>query len=145
MRNMNEELLEAWLRLSIMINNERLVSDMPYNEALICNILYRNQKREPGKNMTATDLCNETRMLKSQMNRTLNSLEEKKVIKRQRSEQDKRQILIYLNEEQSDIYNRQHEKILELLGTVVEKFGKDRTSEIITLFTMISDTLEGVM
>ncbi len=35
---MNEKLLEAWLRLSTILSNDRIVSEMPYNEALICNI-----------------------------------------------------------------------------------------------------------
>lgn len=145
MKELNEELLEAWLRLSTIINNERLVSDMPYNEALVCNILYKYEKREPEKNVTATDLCRETRMLKSQMNRTLNSLEEKNIIKRMRSDKDKRQVFISLNMEETDIYYRQHEKIIELLDTVIEKFGEEKSLEIIKLFTTISNTLEGVM
>ncbi len=41
---MNEELLEAWLRLSTILCNDRIVSEMPYNEALICNILHRRQR-----------------------------------------------------------------------------------------------------
>lgn len=145
MNNINEKLLESWLRLSTIINNERLVSDMPYNEALICNILYRNQKHNPENNLTATDLCNETRMLKSLMNRTLNSLEEKKMIKRIRSDKDKRQIFISLDMERMDVYNEQHAKILKLLDNVVKKLGKEKTSEVIDIFTMISDTLKGVM
>ncbi len=44
-----EEVLKGWLKLSLAINNERLVSGLPYNEFLICGILYRNQKSEtPG-------------------------------------------------------------------------------------------------
>ena len=37
-----EEVLKGWLKLSMAINNERLVSGLPYNEFLICGILYRN-------------------------------------------------------------------------------------------------------
>ena len=103
-KNINEELLGAWLKLSVAINNEKVVSDMPYNEALICNILYRNQIHDPLKKLTATDLCNATKMQKSQMNRTLNNMEEKSLIVRERSELDKRQVFVSLNMEQNEIY-----------------------------------------
>ena len=89
MREFNEELLESWLQLTGSINNERIVSKMPYNEVLICRILYRNRSRK----ITATDLCEITKMQKSQMNRTLTSMEDKNIITRNRSEDDKRKII----------------------------------------------------
>ena len=88
----NEALLKTWLRLSTSIINNRLVSEMSYNESLVCSILYPNTKM--GMYMTATELCHFTKMLKSQMNRTLNILEEKKLILRRRSDTDKRQVMI---------------------------------------------------
>ena len=36
---LNEELLEAWLRLSCVIDNQRLAADFPFNEALVCGLL----------------------------------------------------------------------------------------------------------
>ena len=38
---MNEKLLDAWLKLTTAIVNERVVTDLPYNESVICNILVR--------------------------------------------------------------------------------------------------------
>ena len=67
----NEALLGAWLRLSTSINNSRLVTELPYNESLICNVLYRNDLLHNEKKLTATELCAETKILKSQMNRSL--------------------------------------------------------------------------
>ena len=36
----NEALLTTWLRLSTSISNNRFVSEMSYNESLVCSILY---------------------------------------------------------------------------------------------------------
>ena len=141
----NEKLLDAWLNLSTSINNERLVSDMTYNESLICNLLYRNQINYPEKNLTATDLCNKTKMLKSQMNRTLNSLEEKKIVVRERSKIDKRKVFIKFNMGQANAYKNQHLKILKLVDTVIEKFGKEKAVEIVNIFNEISEIAEEVM
>lgn len=141
----NEQLLDAWLRLSISINNARLVSELPYNEALICNILYRNQLQNPEKKLTATDLCSETRMQKSQMNRTLNSMEEKNLIIRKRSGKDKRQVFVLLNMNQTEIYEKQHKKVLKIVDTLIEKIGTEKAEQTLELFTMIAEIAEEVI
>ena len=38
MKDFNEELLDAWLNLTGAINNEKIVSQLPYNEVIICRI-----------------------------------------------------------------------------------------------------------
>lgn len=145
MENRNEALLKAWLRLSVGINNERLVSDMPYNESLICNILYWNTLNHPDGEITATDLCHRTKMLKSQMNRTLNNMEKKQLIVRERSEKDKRQILIRLDMSQIELYHTQHLKIMELVSKIAEKLGTDTTDEAIRVCNLIADTVTEVL
>lgn len=142
MKNINENLLDAWLRLTTILNNEKLVSDMPYNEALICNILYRNQRMHPERRLTATDLCRQTKMFKSQMNRTLFSMELKHFIKKERSVSDKRSVYISPDLEHSDIYKRQHKKVLGIVDSIVEQLGEDKSQELIEIFTQVSNTAE---
>lgn len=139
MTDKNEILLGAWLRLSTSINNSRLVSDMTYRESLICNILYRNHLLCPDRLLTATDLCNETKVLKSQMNRTINQLEAKNMVTRERSKLDKRKVYIRPNMDQASAYHKQHEKILELLNAVMDRLGEQGTDDAIRLLNMISD------
>ena len=71
MQNINEKVLNAWLKLSTTICNERIVSELPFNESFICGILHRNAVEHPDKKITATELCEKTNMQKSQMNRIL--------------------------------------------------------------------------
>lgn len=141
---MNEELLEAWLRLSTVLCNDRIVSEMPYNEALICNILYRQQLQKKEQKLTATDLCKQTKMLKSQMNRTLQCMEEKKIITRQRSSSDKRQVFISLNPD-TESFRAQHRKSLQLIDALARKAGPEKSRETIQLFTFIADMAEEIM
>lgn len=144
MKNLNEQLLEAWLRLSVIISNNKMVSDMPYNEALICNLLYENHLQNPEKNLTATDLCNRTKMLKSQMNRTLNSMEEKGLITRLPSDSDKRLMYIVFDAE-SEIYRNQHQKILELIDTMTKKTGAEKSRKILEALNTIADAAEEII
>lgn len=144
MQNINERVLDAWLRLSTTICNEKIVSDLPYNETLICSTLYRNAKQCPEKKLTATELCARLRIMKSQMNRTLNSMEAKGLILRERSDSDKRQVYVDLNMENIETYKQQHEKILDYVGRLLEKIGKEKAEDIVNLFTLISDSAEEV-
>ena len=139
MNNLNEALLNAWLRLSTAINNTRLVSEMTYNESLVCNILYKNAGAPCPAALTATDLCNMTNILKSQMNRTLNQLESKNMITRTRSTQDKRQVLITMNLEQCSAYETQHLQILRIMDAVISKLGEEKSGQTIQLLNEISD------
>ena len=142
MTKINENLLDAWLRLSISVNNPRLVTEITYNESLICNILYKNAHNPEAKPLTATDLCKMTNMLKSQMNRTLNQLEERKLITRERSTIDKRQVFVSMNLEQCRIDESQHEQILQILDAVIEKLGTEQSLAAIQLLNAISEVAE---
>ncbi len=145
MQNINEKVLSAWLKLSTAICNERIVSELPYNESLVCGILHENAVEHPEEKITATDLCEKTNMQKSLMNRTLNSLEEKGLIFRKRSEKDKRQVFVSMNMENAEVYERQHKNILRVVDEIVEKVGKEKADEIISLFTLISNKAKEVI
>ncbi len=139
MEKLNEHLLSAWLRLSTSVVNSRLVSELPYNESLICNVLYNQICSGNDSGLTATELCNETKMAKSLMNRSLNQLEKLGIISRVRSALDKRQVLISLNLDKAGVYLKQHQDILKLLDTIIENIGETASEQAITLFQNISD------
>ena len=145
MQNINEKVLNAWLKLSTVICNERMVSELPYNESLICGILHKNATEHPENKITATELCEKTKIQKSQMNRILNTLEEKGLIFRKRSEKDKRQVFVSMNMENAGVYERQHKNILRVVDDIVEKVGKEKAEEIIQLFTLISNKAKEVI
>lgn len=145
MQSLNEALLAAWVRLSTAVVNNRLVSDMPYNESLVCHILYRNTLSDTKSDITATKLCEKTNILKSQMNRILNRLEEKNLIKRIRSQKDKRQVFITFNLEQADAFKKQHDKLITLLDAIIEDIGIEKAREAIDIFTTVSRTANKIL
>ena len=84
-------------------------------------------------------------MLKSQMNRTLNQLEKKSIILRERSLEDKRKVYIMMNPAELSGYQKQHEKILFLIDNIIEKLGISKVEEAIALFNQISDIASDVL
>ncbi len=134
MQGVNEKVLTSWLKMILSVDGEHLVSQLPYNEAVVCNLLLDN----PDKQMTATDLCGITKMQKSLMNRTLTSLESKKLIERIRSNEDKRLVLVKLVNDVNNIFMKQHEKTLRYVDKMVNRIGKDKVDEVIALFDSIT-------
>ena len=142
MENQNEKFLWAWLRLSMTVNNAKIVPDLPYNESLIYSILYHHHGEKSEEGVTASELCRVMHMQKSQMNRTLGNMEKKGWIRRIRSEKDKRKVYLMLEPSQIEVYERQHKKILELVDAVLDRVGRERTEEMIEVFNAISNTAD---
>ena len=84
-------------------------------------------------------------MQKSQMNRTLTSMEKKQLITRIRSEKDTRKIYITLNDSMIKIYKKQHEKILKIVDELFDKIGYERQPEVIELFDLITQTAKEML
>lgn len=142
---LNEKLLDMWLNLSATICNDRIVSVMRFNEAFVCNLLYKQYTQSPTSYLTATHLCEKTKMLKSQMNKTLNALEEKGVITRFKSDKDKRMIYISLREDNLNLYRSEHQKVLDLIDALIAKTGEDQVIQAIQSINILTKNFEMLM
>ena len=129
---LNEELLFVWLQLGNVIDNQRLVAELPFNEALVCGLLSRSDVP-----LTASYLCNLTRILKSQINDILCSLEKKGLIKRQKSQNDRRQIELYLLPDGITRYNASHQKTLRLVDLLIQSVGEENIRTLIPLLKQV--------
>ncbi len=138
--NIYENLLDKWLRTTFVIFNRRIVKELSFNEAVVCRLL--NEAKQNNVNMTATDLCNKTKILKSLMNLTLNNLEKKEMIRRVRSKKDKRQYYLVLNEEHIDVYNREHKRIIGLIKEATKELNDTEIQNIIDVLGKITDSME---
>ena len=132
---LNDELLSVWLQLTNVIDNERLVEGMPFNEALVCGLL-------SGGCRTASELCAETRILKSQMNAILRSLEEQGVIARQRSQEDRRRVELQLLPAGLERYRASHQKALNTVDRLIGGMGEDKARQLLPLLRRAADTFD---
>ena len=42
MQGVNEKVLTSWLKMILSVDGERVASQLPYNEAVVCNLLLDN-------------------------------------------------------------------------------------------------------
>ncbi|MDO4169740.1 MAG: MarR family transcriptional regulator [Lachnospiraceae bacterium] len=131
-KTVQENLLRAWLDMVTCIRANRIVSKMSFNEILICNILFRHQK-SGDEMLTATDLCEHTKLLKSQINKILTAMEKKGLIERIRSTKDKRKMYIRLSEKELSCYLKEHQRIMNLFDQIVDTLGEEKTTELIEM------------
>ena len=141
MSDKREALIDAWLKETAVLINHRMVEGLSFNEAFVCNLLNRERKAGTAEERTATWLCGETGILKSQMNKTLNSLEKKGVIERVRSEEDRRKVYIRLKEENLEIYAKAHEDILNFAGVLSEHAGEETIDEAVALLNRMAELI----
>ncbi len=143
--NLSEELLDSWLNLSMNLWNERLVSFMSYNEALVCHLLYHKYTHFPEDPfMTLMQLSAQTNILKSQMNKTITALESQGFVIRQRSKKDKRIIYISINVENLDLYMKEHINVLHTTDSIIEGLGQEQTLQAINIFNAITNTIKNL-
>lgn len=148
---LDEELLSVWLHLTGVIDNQRLAASqsalagkpsLSFNEAVVCGLLARAQ--EQGRCLTASGLCRQTRILKSQMNAILCSLEKKGVVSRCRSETDRRQVELRLLPEGMDRYQENHRRIRALAGRLVDEMGEDSVRTLLPLLRRAAEIFDAV-
>lgn len=135
-----ENLLTAWLRMSAGVRNERLVHSMTFNEVFVCNILY-DRTVQGNEIVTATDICERTGMLKSQANKVLVAMESSGLIVRERSNEDKRKVVLQLTEKGIEKYLDEHARVLKILEMLVVKMGSTKVSLVGALLTEVADTI----
>ena len=128
--DMAEALLSSWLDLSASVRNERLVKSMTFQEVFICNIL-RHAETDIPEDITASMIVQRTGILKSQVNKILDSMEQEQLIERIRSEQDKRFVLIRLTAQGRARYQKEHTRILSIMRSLIRQLGPEETAHLI--------------
>ena len=134
---LNDELLSVWLQLTNVIDNQRLAEGMPFNEALVCGLL-------SGGCRTASELCAETRILKSQMNAILRSLERRGLIVRRQDPEDRRRVELRLLPEGLALYRESHRQSLAIVDRLICGLGEDDTRALLPLLRRAAAIFETI-
>ena len=129
-----DELLQAWMQMSVCIRGNRLLSDLSFNEIMLCGMLYR-RKNSNLPPLTATELGEEMRLLKSQMNHILTSMEKAGLVERTRGTEDKRVIHVHLTEDGREIYEREHARVMEIMSLIHADLGEEDTRRLTALIS----------
>ena len=129
-----EELLYAWMQMSVCIRGNRILSQFSFNEIMLCGMLHRRQSAALPP-LTATELGEQMRLLKSQMNHILTTLEKNGVIRRVRGTEDKRVIHVHLTDKGRELYEQEHARVMEIMSMLHAQLGDEDTRQLTALIT----------
>ncbi len=132
-----DRLLRAWVKLSGILKNNRITKGLMYNEATVMLLVY-NRYMEDGEGLISVkEIIKETNMLKSLVNRTLNSLEKKGLILRLRGEGDRRMLYIKCVKEKLDVFLAVHRSSLKVANGIIEIIGEEDAENFIRIVKKI--------
>ena len=146
MEELDEALVTAWVALTGVLKNSRMTQGLNYNEAIVMNIAYHAYQN--GEGLTSfKSIVAKTKMLKSLVNRTIDSLVRKNLIERCEGE-DKRTTFVRPVKENLDIFLKVHEQSLALARAAIGIIGEEdartfvRISDRIVRSDILSDNKE---
>lgn len=134
--SLEEKLISAWVRLTGILKNTRITKGMVYNEAIVMLVAY-NRYREDGEGLVSfKEIVSETRMLKSLVNRTIDSLVQKNYLQRCEGK-DKRTTFVRVVPENLGEYLTVHEQSLALAHSLAEVIGEEDAQAFIRIVNKI--------
>lgn len=135
-----EKLLEAWITLTGIIKNSRITTGLLYNEAVIMNILYKSYCNDGVGIVSVKEITQKTRMLKSLVNRTVNSLQKKGFLHRCDMPGDKRVAYVRCAEEKINIFLKVHRSSLAHAENIISIIGEKDTEAFIRIVEKIENS-----
>lgn len=136
MENQYLALIQAWVQLSGMLKNSRFTKELPYNEAIVMLQLYQSG----GKAISIKEITASTHMLKSQVNRTINSLEEKGLLERCEGEGDRRIGYVRPAKEGLSVFLQVHASSMEIAKDIGSIIGPEDTEHFIRIVNKLSQS-----
>ena len=134
------DLLRAWVQLSGILKNSRFIKERPYNEAIIMLMLYERYQADGRGILSVKEITASTRMLKSLVNRTINSLEAKGLLERCQSEGDRRIGYVRCIEDRLGVFLQVHTSSMEIASEISGIIGPEDTEAFIRIVNKLAQS-----
>ena len=136
MNDRSLDLIQAWVQLSCILRNSRFTKALPYNEAIVMLQLYQAGDRP----ITIKQITEQTHMLKSQVNRTINSLEEKGLLERCEPEGDRRLGYVRMRNDRLVLFLQVHNESLQIAKEIGTIIGPEDTENFIRISNKLAQS-----
>lgn len=133
---LEEEMLRSYINMSANIKENRLLSDLSFNEIMVMNLIVEEE-------MSFKEIQERLNILKSQLNRIINDLKTKGLIETYVPLDDKRKLMIKKGNNIS-LYFKEHEKMLNLMSLVKKELGEEDFKKLIELLDRTTSIIKGV-
>ncbi len=139
-KELKENVILSWVRLTGILKNTRLTQGMIYNEAVVMLLVNRKYKEDGEGLVSFKDIVRETKMLKSLVNRTIDSLVGKGLLIRCDGEADRRTTYVRPVTENLASYLQVHKHSLEMVDRIIEIIGVEDAGAFVRLTNKLVDS-----
>lgn len=129
-------LIQSWVQLSGILKNSRFTKELPYNESIVMLQLYQ----AGGNPISMKEIITNTRMLKSQVNRTVNALEAKGLLERCDGEGDRRLGYVRSVQDKLDVFLQVHASSMEIAKSISLIIGPEDTQAFIRIANKLAQS-----
>ena len=134
MADLEEIMLKAWINMSVNTRENRLLNELSFNEMLVLNMIQ-------DKECSFKELVNELNILKSQLNRVIQNLVQKKLIIAYTPENDKRSLMIKKGDN-TELYKQEHARMIEIMRKIRKQIGEEDTLKLIYLLNQVASLVK---
>ena len=134
MTDLEEIMLKAWINMSVNTRENRLLNELSFNEMLVLNMIQE-------KECSFKELVNELNILKSQLNRVIQNLVQKKLIIAYTPENDKRSLMIKKGDN-TELYKQEHARMIEIMRKIRKQIGEEDTLKLIYLLNQVASLVK---
>ncbi len=131
--DLRERLLNAWIGLNGYLKDSRVTQTMTYNEAVTMKLVL-DQYRQDGVGRTPVQaILRKTRMLKSQVNRTVNALCRQGYLTKEKGGEDARALFVRPVPERLADFLAVHARSLQMAQTIIDVIGAEDAAQFVRI------------
>lgn len=138
MEELQERMLSAWIGLNGMLKDSRMTQNLTYNEAIVMKLVYDQYKADGVGQTTMRHIVKETRMVKSLVNRTVDSLCAQGYLYKERDETDARNLFVLPQVERLEDFLAVHRHSLQMVQSVIDVIGQEYAQTFVHIYEKLN-------
>lgn len=137
-KDLEERVLTAWIGLNGLLKDSQMTQGLTYNEAVTMKLVY-DRYRADGEGRTPVQyIIRQTRMLKSQVNRTLNTLCAQGYLVKERDAEDARILFVRPVPDRLVDFLTVHRRSLSIVQAIIHIIGEADAAEFVRICGKLS-------
>lgn len=142
---LKEQVLRAWVGLTGVIKNNRMTTGLTYNEAIVLMYAYQRFCEDGVGEIAVKEIIEKTRMLKSLINRTVDSLVEQGYLAKARGDADGRTVFVRIAKERLSDFMEVHNHSLSIVERVVSIIGEEDAKAFVRIYEKLAVAKEELL
>lgn len=131
--DLREGMLNAWIGLNGFLKDSRMTQTLTYNESVIMKLALDQYRQDGVGRVPVQTILRKTHMLKSLVNRTVNSLCRQGYLAREKGGEDARALFVRLVPERLSDFLAVHERSLQMAQTIIDVIGPEDAAHFVRI------------